>query len=93
MSLLRVQINQDYQGSNNGRGGWCWRVAVNRGGLESTLAKGHSLTSEGAVYAATMEARLFDSNFGCDDSQEKGCEYCGSLEVNPKCPACQGIER
>lgn len=26
-------------------------------------------------------------------SDEKGCEYCGSLEVNPKCPACNGIER
>lgn len=24
---------------------------------------------------------------------EKGCDYCGSLDVNPKCPACQGIER
>ena len=24
---------------------------------------------------------------------EQGCEYCGSIEVNPKCPACQGIER
>ena len=24
---------------------------------------------------------------------EEGCEHCGSLEVNPKCPACNGIER
>jgi hypothetical protein len=25
--------------------------------------------------------------------REKGCEYCGWIDVNPKCPACQGIER
>lgn len=27
------------------------------------------------------------------DRREQGCEHCGSLDVNPKCPACQGIER
>jgi hypothetical protein len=29
-------------------------------------------------------------NFAPD---EQGCEHCGSIEVNPKCPACNGIER
>lgn len=24
---------------------------------------------------------------------DKGCNHCGSMEVNPDCPECQGIER
>ena len=24
---------------------------------------------------------------------DEGCSHCGSMEVNPNCPQCQGIER
>ena len=28
-----------------------------------------------------------------ESPDDKGCEYCGSFEINPQCPACQGFER
>jgi hypothetical protein len=27
------------------------------------------------------------------DAEEEGCEHCGSLDINPRCPACHGIDR
>jgi hypothetical protein len=57
--MMRIELQEAFPGSNGGRGGWHWRLVINRGGLEQVLAKGFAETADGALYAVVMEARLY----------------------------------
>lgn len=42
---------------------WIWEISSTAGGVLRILARGRTETPSGAVYAAVMEARLYDPSF------------------------------
>jgi hypothetical protein len=58
---LTIEIKEAYRGLLPSS--WFWFVLTTRGGVRRILAEGQSQTGEGAIYAATMEARLYDPSF------------------------------
>lgn len=45
------------------------------------------------AYAQARAERLVNELTMRPNVIEEGCYHCGSMDVNPKCPACNGIER
>lgn len=60
---LKIEVTQAYAGEPVT---YHWMVSRNIGGVSALLASGSSMTGYGALYAATMEARLHDPEFGRD---------------------------
>jgi hypothetical protein len=63
---------------------------MSHGGRETvTLCDAHMREAEERHEAA----RLSGSHVYRMQQDEQGCGHCGSIEINPACPACNGIER
>lgn len=74
---IQIAISESSAGLNPSQ--WNWKLTSLSGGVERVLAKGKTLTPSGAVYAATMEARLYNPDF-VPNAQELA-EYAKRIEV------------
>jgi len=61
---LCIEIKQCEKNSHHA---WVWRVYKNIGGKVYPLTKGVTFTADGAIYAAVMDARLYEPSFSPGD--------------------------
>jgi len=58
---MRIEIREMDAGLNPSA--WLWQVLTFAGGVRQVLASGRMQTGAGALYAAVMEARLYEPSF------------------------------
>lgn len=85
---LRLEINEAAHGES---ARWYWSIRKNIGdGREELIAKGDTLTADGALYAAVMEARLHRPDFSPPPQPKATPDIGGKAWGGKRCDGCRG---